>query len=164
VDRGILVINNSSGRHAMVRTLPKESPASVQARAEVSSDWLDPAAFNFRLTLNSRKGESLTQLRESGCILGVWMPEKDNYLYPAWQLTSSGRPLPVFAELLLMLRSSYGVAEGRPTSGWEEIEWLVAPHALLEGCSPSSLLAIKPDLVLDAARQDFSSWSDDARW
>lgn len=164
VDRGILAIRSSSGRKAMARHFPEYTPATVQARAEVSTGWLDSATFAAHLSLDSRKGESLTQLREAGCVLGAWMPEKDDYFYPTWQLSSSQRPSPVLAELLLMLRGSYGVAEGAPTSGWEEIEWLVAPHALLGGRSPSSLLAIEPDHVLDAARQDFSSWSDDARW
>lgn len=48
--------------------------------------------------------------------------------------------------------------------GLEEIEWLVSPHAQLAGRAPSSVWAIDPELVLDVARQDFLSWSDDARW
>jgi len=66
--------------------------------------------------------------------------------------------------VLSLLRGQYGVSEGRPTSGWEELEWLVAPPALLHVRTPSDMLALEHALVIKAAQQDFSAWSADARW
>lgn len=148
----------------MPKHLPEETPASAAARAALSADWLGPSVFEDRLRLDGSKGPTLSQLTKSGKVLGIWLPEKEALFYPGWQLTSSGEPIPVLAELLLLLRGPNGVAEGERTSGWEEIEWLTAPHALLGGSSPSTILATDPGLVLDVARQCFSSWSADAGW
>lgn len=144
--------------------LPEESLASAEARAAVSADWLDHAAFNGLLRWDDRNGRTLSQLTDSGSVLGVWLPEEGAFFYPKWQLTPSGDPIPGLGELLWLLRGLYGVVEGERTSGWEEVEWLVAPHVLLGGNSPSTMLVTDPDLVLHVARQEFSSWSDDARW
>jgi len=148
----------------MPKHLPEETPASAAARAALSADWLEPSAFEDLLRLDGSKSQTLSRPMESGRVLGVWLPEKEEFFYPEWQLTPSNEPLPVLAELLSLLRGPYGVAGGERTSGWEEIEWLTAPHALLGGSSPSTILAIDPKLVLDVAKQRFSSWSDDARW
>ena len=148
----------------MPKQLPKETPASASARTALSADWLNPSAFENLLQLDGSKGQTLCQLTESGSVLGVWLPEKEELFYPAWQLTLSNEPVPVLAELLSLLRGSYGVAEGERTSGWEEIEWLTAKNALLGGRSPSMMLATDPELVLEVARRHFSSWSADASW
>jgi len=146
------------------RKLPEETPASASARAALSADWLDESAFEGLLQLDRDKGWTLSQVRESGSVLGVWLPDKGEFLYPAWQLTLSNEPLPVLTELLSLLRGPYGVAEGERTSGWEEIEWLTAAHSLLGGSSPSMMLATDPELVLDVAKRQFSPWSGDVAW
>jgi len=97
--------------------------------------------------------------RPSDSVLGVWIAAR-----PSWQLDPAGTPWAGLSEVLALLRGPYDVSSGEPTSGWEEIEWLVAPHALLSGAKPSELLALDPDLVLAVAKQDFSSSSDDGRW
>lgn len=148
----------------MPRHSPEETHASVEARAAVSADWLDDAAFADLLRWDGRNGRTLSELTESGSVLGVWLSEKEAFFYPKWQLTTSGDLIPALGELLSLLRGPYGVAEGERTSGWEEVEWLLAPHALLGGSSPSTMLITDPDLVLHVARQELSSWSDDARW
>lgn len=148
----------------MPKQLPEETPASAEARTALSADWLNSCAFENLLQLHGSNGQTLCQLTESGSVLGVWLPEKEEVFYPAWQLTPSNEPVPVLAELLSLLRGPYGVAEGERTSGWEEIEWLTAEHALLGGSSPSMMLATDPELVLEVARRHFSSWSADASW
>lgn len=101
----------------MPKQLPKETPAPASARTALSADWLNPSAFENLLQLDGSKGQTLRQLTESGSVLGVWLPEKEELFYPAWQLTLSNEPVPVLAELLSLLRGSYGVAEGERTSG-----------------------------------------------
>lgn len=144
--------------------IPSETSASAQARADAARDWLDAAAFQAILSPNALQGRTLTQCLQSGSVLGVWIGELKLFLFPPWQLGSTGIPLPVLSEVLALLRGPYGVSAGDPSSGWDEIEWLIAPHARLSGGSPSEALALHPTLVLEAARQDFSPWSDDARW
>lgn len=146
------------------KQLPEETPASAAARAALSASWLDATAFADLLRLHDRNGQALSRLMASGRVIGVWLPEKGAFFYPAWQLTPSNEPAPVLTELLSLLRGPYGVAEGGRTSGWEEVEWLMAPDSLLGGRSPSTMLATSPDLVLDVARQHFSSWRASARW
>jgi hypothetical protein len=144
----------------MRRQLPEETPAAAQARAA----WLDRTRFEALLDPTVYGVRALEVLQQNGGILGVWVAGSDAYLYPAWQLDLSGRPSPVLQEVLSLLRGPYGVAGGEPTSGWEEMEWLLAPHALLDGNSPRDMLITAPERVLAVARQGFSSWSAEARW
>jgi len=144
--------------------IPSETSAFAQARSDAARDWLNMAAFEAILSPSAVQGRTLTQCLQSGSVLGVWIGELKLFLFPPWQLDSTGMPLPVLSEVLSLLRGPYGVSAGDPTSGWEEIEWLIAPHARLCGGSPAQALALHPALVLEAAKQDFSSWSDDARW
>ena len=143
---------------------PPETPASAQARAEAVAEWLDAATFESLLDLDARQGRSLEQCLQSGIVFAVWVPESCSFLFPQWQLDSAGRPSAALSEVLALLRGEHGVSGGERRSGWEELEWLIAPHARLHGSSPSQVLILAPALVLEAARQDFSSWSADARW
>lgn len=139
----------------MSKYLAPDSPSSVRARATVSEGWLDAETFEALLTPDTLEGRTLRQSRQSGRILGVWIPEQGRYLYPQWQLSPSREPLPGFTYLLSLLRGSYGVAQSQTTSGWKEVEWLIAPHALLGGATPSKILAEDPDRVLHAVE-----WAD----
>jgi len=143
---------------------PPETPASAQARAEAVVDWLDAATFESLLYRDAGEGRTLNQHLQSGTVFAVWVPERDLYLFPSWQLDPTGRPSPALAEVLALLRGQYGASAGERTSGWEELEWLIAPHARLYGNSPSEMMALEPALVLEAARHDFSSWSAGSRW
>lgn len=148
----------------MREDLPKDTLASIQARAAASATWLDATTFEGLLNSEATRGQTLAQLRQSGAVLGVWSPERDAYLYPPWQLDSSRTLLSCIAEILSLLRGPYGVVAGEPTSGWEEAEWLISPHALLEGGSPSETLSNAQELVLEVARREFSASSPDERW
>jgi len=128
------------------------------------AEWLDAATFDSLLDQDARLGCSLEQCLQSGVVFAVQVPESHAFLFPQWQLDSAGRPSAALSEVLALLRGGYGVSGGERTSGWQELEWLSAPHARLHGSSPAQMLALAPALVLEAARQDFSSWSADARW
>lgn len=141
-----------------------ETAASAQARADVAKDWLDADAFEALLNPDALRGRTLKQCLQSDSVLGVWIAERKLYLFPPWQLDPAGTPLTGLSAVLALLRGPYGISRHEPTSGWEEIEWLVAPHAVLSGAKPSEVLALDPYLVLDAAKQGFSSSSDDVRW
>lgn len=143
---------------------PPETPVSAQARTDAVAEWLDAATFASLLSLDARQGRSLDQCLQSGTVFAVWIPESRSFLFPQWQLDPAGRPSTALSEVLSLLHGQYGVSCGERTSGWEELEWLIAPHARLYGSSPSAMLALAPDLVLEAARQDFSSWSAHAKW
>jgi hypothetical protein len=144
--------------------LPPETTASAQARVDVATDWLDADTFEALLSPDALQGRTLKQCLQSDSVLGVWIAERRLYLFPPWQLDPAWTPWAGLYAVLRLLRGPYGVSSGEPTSGWEEIEWLVAPHALLSGAKPSEVLALDPDLVLAVAKQDFSSSSDDGRW
>lgn len=144
--------------------LPPETTASAHARADVATDWLDADTFEALLSPDALQGRTLQQCMQSDDVLGVWIAERRLYLFPPWQLDPAGTPRSGLSTVLALLRGQYGVSDGRPTSGWEELEWLVAPHALLHGRTPSDMLALEPGLVINAARQDFSAWSAEARW
>lgn len=144
--------------------LPVETTASAQARANAAADWVDAATFEALLSPDTRRTWTLMQCLQSGCVLGVWIPERKLYLFPKWQLAPTGKLLRGLSEVLALLRGPYGVSGGKITSGWQEVEWLIAPHARLSGGTPSAVLALDPDLVLEAARQDFSPWSAEECW
>lgn len=144
--------------------IPSEKSASAQARADAARDWLDAATFEAILNPNAVKGRTLRQCLQSGSVLGVWFGELKLFRFPPWQLDATGTPLAGLSDVLALLRGPYGVSAGDTTSGCEEIEWLIAPQALLSGGTPSGVLALDPALVLATALQDFSPWSNDARW
>lgn len=143
--------------------VPIETAASASRREVMVRDWVDAAAVSDLLgSRANNKSQLPTRLRAEGRILGVWVVADNRYRYPLWQFNQN-QLIPEFREILSLLRSEDGVAGGRKTSGWEEIEWLCAPHALLGKKRPSDLLATAPDRVLAAARQEFSEGRD-ARW
>ncbi|WNH50467.1 hypothetical protein PDM28_09315 [Stenotrophomonas aracearum] len=87
---------------------PPETPASAQARAEAVVDWLDAATFESLLYRDAGEGRTLNQHLQSGTVFAVWVPERDLYLFPSWQLDPTGRPSPALAEVLALLRGQYG--------------------------------------------------------
>ena len=100
--------------------------------------------------------------RRSGSLFGVWVPEEGVFRYAPWQFDGGGLCADM-AEVLGLLRGPDGVAAGRRHSGWEELEWFLAPHALVGGRPPARLFG-RPGAVLDLAKTDFSAGSRDGRW
>lgn len=108
--------------------------------------------------LNS--GHLANRYRKEGRLLGVWIQPERAYRYPPWQF-AGGQLKPLVRHLLTLLRNEVsGVATPGDTAGWLEIEWLYAPHVLLDGSTPASLMDSDPDRVVEAARVEFT---DEAR-
>ena len=60
------------------------------------------------------------------------------------------------AEILRLLRGEGGMAgEDGWSSGWEEVEWFLVPHVLLDGRSPAELLIENTELVPEVATRQF---------
>lgn len=143
--------------------LPFETPESATLRAELSRDWVDSEGVSRLLGSAAGNMSHLpSRLRREGKILGVWVLPEHRYRFPPWQFRH-GRPIQELGPLLTLLRSANGVARGRRTSGWEEIEWLCRPHARLEGRRPCDMLAADPRRVLEVATAEFTE-DPDARW
>jgi len=140
--------------------LPPDSPASAKRRGELCSQWDDTAEFAKRLRCS---GELVEELRRSGRLLGVWIAEQSQYRYPPFQLDASGVLIPEIAHVLEILRGQSGVAKGGATSGWEELEWLLAPNAQLARKSPAECLTTAAQHVLEVASEQFSE-DPNASW
>ncbi|APO93360.1 hypothetical protein [Xanthomonas vesicatoria] len=147
------------------RHVPAETADSAAARSEAISDWLTSQEAGVQLPGRSGSpAQRASRLRRRGALFGVWVPERRAYRFAPWQFMHSGRPSPVLPEILTLVRGRNGVAAGERTSGWEELEWFLAPHALADGRTPAELLATDPPAILKLAHADFDEGSDDARW
>jgi hypothetical protein len=69
-------------------------------------------------------------------------------LYPAFQLGSDGRPLPIVGELLEIL------ARDQDRTDWDNALWFAGESGWLDGKTPIDLLQSEPDLVMRAAEQE----------
>ncbi|MDQ1090663.1 hypothetical protein QE400_000076 [Xanthomonas sacchari] len=150
---------------AKVQGLPEETAASAAARQEAIEGW--PTAHEVGLRLPGRSGapaQRASRLRRLNKLFGVWIPEERGYRFAPWQFLRSGEPAPLLPEILNLVRGSFGVAAGARTSGWEELEWFLAPHALVGGRTPAQLLGTDPEECLALARADFAPGAADARW
>lgn len=144
---------------------PRETDASAARRTELVCDWLTAAQVSTRMSSGARnRGALASRLRREGKLLGVWVPRENGYRHPDWQFSRvSGRPYPEIKEILALLRGPTGLTEGRPTSGWEEVEWFLQPRASLGGVAPATLLATDAARVRDCAHKDVSE-DRDASW
>ncbi|KLC04120.1 hypothetical protein XP420_15460 [Xanthomonas perforans] len=147
------------------RHVPAETADSAAARSEAIADWLTSQEAGVQLPGRSGSpAQRASRLRRRGALFGVWVPERRAYRFAPWQFMHSGRPSPVLAEILTLVRGRNGVAAGERTSGWEELEWFLAPHALADGRTPAELLVTDPPAILKLAHADFDEGADDARW
>jgi hypothetical protein len=70
----------------------------------LSGSWLST-----RLGVGTQR---LDAMRRAGELLGVRRPGGQDYLYPAWQFTPDGKPLPVMKRLVLAARGA-GMSDER---------------------------------------------------
>lgn len=133
--------------------LPPDGPDSASRRRELieTGGWLMAEEALRRL----EPGADLRALRQQRQLLAVWYPPSDAWYYPAFQFDGSGL-FPYVAELLAIVPSGND-------SGWVSIEWLYSPHVQTHKRPPVELIQSDPQLVLDAAREEFLS-SPDSRW
>lgn len=130
-------------------------------RAGLAAQWLSAAQVS--LMLGSRLGQDgqhASHLRRAGQLLGVYVSRPvASYRYPTWQFRLDGQPVEKFAEILRVLRG-FGpfIRERgglRRTTGWGEVEWFLAPHALLDGSPPAAVLTTSSSRVLLVAQIEF---------
>lgn len=143
-----------------VETHPlKRSPAELAAarRLELAKDWLLANQVSDLIDPSANASPMLaTSMRKMGLVLAAWAPEEGGYRYPTWQFSSSGQLVPQMAEILRLLREPGSMASAvRRTSGWEEVEWFLVPHVLLDDQRPAEVLKTAPDRVLKAAILQF---------
>lgn len=141
--------------------LPHETPESAARRKIVARDWLTSEAVKALLG-SEASDEAITRLRREGHLFGVWIKPENQYLFPPWQF-SDGSLIAQMKPLLSILRGSKGVAAGQPTSGWEELEWLLSPNPHLEGLTPAQSLGNEPQTVVDVAEWQFGE-DPNERW
>lgn len=151
---------------------PHHPPAQTRAadsaaarRHAMSRDWPTAGEVSRQLGSTAANGSHrANQLRREGLLLGVWLPSEQAYRFPPWQFTADGQPLAQLQALLQELRGPGGMdTQDRLTSGWGEVEWLLTPHALLDGHSPAEVLPNDPARVLAVAQEEFRE-PVDARW
>lgn len=144
------------------RRPPTLEHLAAARRTELAKHW--PAAAQVEQTLGDEPGgpaQSAMQWFCEGRLLAAYLPDAGgSWRFPPWQFRKNGKPVQYLADVLGMIRSTDLVRDARGrTSGWAEIEWFLAGHALLGGCSPAELLATSPHQVLRAAVAEFGSES-----
>jgi hypothetical protein len=135
------------------RLIAKDLAPPGFARAESApvgvddSPWFDETTMERLLEKAHGPGaRSIARLRKIGRVLGVWNPVERVYQYPRCQL-QDGALIPQVRDLLRLLPGD--------VHGARQAEWLLAPHPLLDGRSPSMVLPVDPDSVLRAAAVEF---------
>ena len=102
-----------------------------------------------------RKLTDLGALFSEGRVLAVWVREVGEHRYPGFQFDAQGHLIPQMTLLLDLLRGPGGLTDEANQSGWLEVEWLYAPHVLLDGRSPAECFTADPERVLAVAREEF---------
>jgi len=140
------------------------SPADLaaQRRLDLAQGWLLASAVSQQLGSSASNSSVMAnQRRRDGDLLGVWIPSERAYRYPPWQFDRDGQPFPQLKEILDLLRGPGGMASSdRRTSGWQEVEWFMSPHALLEGSRPYEVLRDDPERILEIATEQFVEDAD----
>ncbi len=119
---------------------------AAKRRAALARDYFVEDYVQRRLGIDP---EMLVQWRKASKILAVWHGPEQRYLYPPFQF--AGNRLLDEIATLLSLRG----AVGADRSGWSAVEWLLAPHVLLDGQRPADVLRSNPDSVVAAAEVEF---------
>ncbi|WP_323145434.1 metallophosphoesterase [Stenotrophomonas maltophilia] len=166
-DDGIWSAENSAFNPDLVveigATLPGQQilQDAAHMREALASQWLGAAEVGALLSGEGSSGsDRVSRLRRNGQLLAVYVTSPiAGYRYPTWQFRADGQSVDCLSEILKVLRD-YGPfhreSDGlRRTTGWGEVEWFMSPHVLLDGASPSSMLATHPARVLHAAGVEF---------
>lgn len=133
--------------------LPPDRPASAVRRALLVQIWWTQIEVMVQLDIDEA---TLARWRRRRQVLAVWHAPANQYYYPPFQF--AGRVLRREMSPL----SGY-LNEGVSESGWGEIEWLYAPHALLDGREPARVFPEDPERVLRVLHGEFLEDADN-RW
>lgn len=132
----------------MTLQLPPDTPASAARRRALYGAWESEGVIVRKLT-------DLRALSSEGRVLAVWVREVGEHRYPGFQFDQQGQLSPLMKPLLDLLRGPNGLTDEANQTGWLEVEWLYAPHVLLDGVSPARCFPAEPERVLAAAREEF---------
>ena len=94
----------------------------------------------------SNPSQTVLRWRRSGKIFGINHGGRD--LYPAFQFGPDGRPLPIVAEVLEILKRD------ADRSDWDNALWFFGDTGWLDGKSPIECLQTDPEAVKSAAEQE----------
>lgn len=94
----------------------------------------------------SNPSQTVHRWRKAGKIFAVNHGGRD--LYPAFQFGVDGRPLPIIAELLAILRRD------SERTDWDNALWFVGESGWLNGHTPLDCLQTSPEAVKRAAEQE----------
>ncbi|MFC4311662.1 hypothetical protein ACFPN2_21420 [Steroidobacter flavus] len=94
----------------------------------------------------SNPSQTVLRWRRSGKIFGINYGGRD--LYPAFQFGVDGRPLPIVAELLAILK------DNPDRTDWDNALWFAGDTGWLNGASPIERLQTDPESVRRAAEQE----------
>lgn len=133
----------------MTLQLPLETPGSAARRRELYSVWESETSI-------ARRISNLRALLRDGRALSVWVREEGEYRCPDFQFDGQGQLISQMKRVLDLLRGPNGLAYANNLSGWQEVEWLYCPHALLNAKSPAECFPTDPEAVLAAADEEFS--------
>lgn len=134
--------------------LPIDTPASKARRAALAKDWWRECEVLERFGIEL---ETLTRWRRRRRLLAVWHAPENEYFYPPSQFDEAGPRREMSAVLGYLNDESFS------SSGWGEIEWLFAPHALLDSQIPADMLSHDPRRVLQVLHDEFLE-TPDTRW
>lgn len=137
----------SNSGSSLMYSLPPETPASAERRQALMGDekWLTVDSVAAYLGLTDPKAISrVLKFREQGKILGVWVNEERAFRFPVFQF-HQGRVRPQMKPLLDLIAD---LLDG-PESGWGQVEWFYARHALMDAKLPSEMMVFDPDRVLN---------------
>lgn len=130
----------------LVSSLPPETPASAERRQALVRDekWLTVEGVAAYLGLTDPKAlNRVLKFQEQGKILGAWVKEEQAFRFPVFQF-HEGHIRPQMKPLLDLLADLLGELN----SGWGQVEWFYARHALMDAKLPSEMMLFDPDRVL----------------
>lgn len=126
--------------------LPVDDSALQARRTELVANWWRETDVLKRLGI---KPDTLTLWRHRRRVLAVWHVPEQQYFYPPYQFDETGPRREMSAVLGYL---NHDCLSG---SGWGEIEWLLTPHALLDGHTPADMMLHDPRRVLQALHEEF---------
>ena len=128
--------------------LPDLKFVAAGYRAELAQSYLTGEAVQTLLGIDA---VTLAAWRRDTRLLSVWNSPANSYLYPDFQF-NQGQLIEKMPELLSYF--SMGCYSEIRMNGWSTVEWLMCPHALLDGLRPAEVLGSDPQRVLEIAQDD----------
>ena len=133
--------------------VPAASAEQAQRNAEARREFLDEfevydseGVARLVGSTASNRSQAASRLVRRGKIFAL--AHRGRRLYPAWQFSASGSPLPVIAEVLR-------AAERVQLDGWELALWFTSANGWLDDRRPVDMLTENPEAVGESAWESF---------